>query len=159
MTEGRHRFANAVLLGAAAISALALAFVLYHQGRLLTSVDRWAFFLGLPATGLVMFLAALRLPGAARSSFAVVTLAVGVAFYAAEFYLAFLAPAPPAAVGGKDTAIDTRTKYQVVQDLRSRGKRAYPAVFPAYISQTALDGTLRTPLRIAARHSALAAGV
>lgn len=148
MTEGRYRFANAVLLGAAIVSALALAFVLYHQGRLLTSVDRWAFFLGLPATGLVMFLAALRLPGAARSSVAAVALAVGVAFYAAEFYLAFLAPAPPAAVGGKDTAIDTRTKYQVVQDLRSRGKRAYPAVFPAYISQTALDGTLRTPLRI-----------
>ena len=151
MTEGRHRFANTIFLGAAAVCALALAFVLYHQGRLLTSPGRWAFFLGLPATGLVMFLAALRLPGAARSSFAAVTLAVGVAFYAAEFYLAFPAPAPPAAVGKEQGAVDTRTKYQVVQDLRSRGERAYPAVFPAYISQTALDGALRTPLRIDGR--------
>ena len=148
MTKGRYRFANVILLGAAALSALVLAFVLYHQGRLLTSPGRWAFFLSIPVAGRVIFLAALRLPGAARSSVAAVTLAVGVAFYVAEFYMLHLAPAPPGAIANKDGVLDSRTRYQVVLDLRSRGTRAYPAVFPARLSRTALDGTLRAPLRI-----------
>ncbi len=139
--------ANGVLGAGAVLCALVLGYVLYHQDRLLSGFGRTAFFLGLPLAGLVFFAAAGRLPPAWRGTIAVSALSLGAAVYAFEGYMTF-------AAGSADTPIpegvpfDTRTRYDVITDLRRDGTRAYPAVFPAYLLRTDVDGALRSPVEV-----------
>lgn len=74
------------------------------------------------------------------------TLAAAVlAVYAAEAYLRLAETDQPAANGG---VRDTRTRLEVVQDLRREGTDAYPAIFPRALMQLDADGKLRSMVRL-----------
>lgn len=136
---------NAVLAAGAAFALVLLAVVVQRRQWLLAGGAETAFFLGLPLAALAGFVLAFRLSPANRAAAAAVALAAGASLYLTEAYLTFVRdPAPPPGAA----LADSRTKYQVVQDMRRQGTRAYPAVFPAYLMQTGLDGRLRSPLAV-----------
>ena len=142
--------AKLFLAVAAAFLALLAAYVVWHHAQFLTGVGRAALFFGAPALGCIVCLAALRLPPAARTMAALLVVSAACAVYGFEGYLlarAMIARAPIAATAGADN----RTKYEVTRDLRAKGRAAYPAVFPAYLMQTGLDGTLHSPLTLDGR--------
>ena len=142
--------ARFVLVLVAAFLASLAAYVVWHQAQFLTNASRGAIFLGVPLLGCATCLAALRLPRGARASFALVVVSAIVAVYGFEAYLLArkIAARTENAAGPGD---DTRTKYEVVRDLRAMGQNAYPAVFPAYLTQTGLDGKLHSPLTVGGR--------
>lgn len=142
------RFANGVLASGVLFSGLMLAVVIWRRDSLLGGSMRTAFFIGLPLLAAITCLAAFRLGPANRLAFALTAAAAAVAIYGAEAWFTFgrYAGGEPVPTGAID--FDRRTKYQVVEHQRRQGIGAYPAVFPAYLLQTGVDGSLRSPLSI-----------
>ncbi len=145
MARARVRPADLILGLGICLAGVVVAFVLYHAQRLLTDPGRTGFFLGLPAVGLFALVAALRLPAPAKNLAATLLIAIGAAVYGFEAFKSFVGGPPPLPVP-EGAAFDTRTRFRVVTDMRAEGGRAYPAVFPAYLMQTDLDGALHSPI-------------
>ncbi|MBF0094793.1 MAG: SGNH/GDSL hydrolase family protein [Alphaproteobacteria bacterium] len=145
LAKSARLFADLVFIGGGLLCLAVLGFVLLHHDRLLTSPMRAAFFLGLPVAGGAACVVGMRLAPALRVSLAVSLFAAVFALYAFEVLMTFR----PRAVDAAPTAdFDPRTKYEVVRDLRRQGVMAYPSVFPQYLMQTSLKGTLHSPLRL-----------
>lgn len=142
--NGKGTVGTIAFLALAALSVAVLAYVGFSSSRLLTSVGRTLFFAGLPSAALLCCLLALRLPAAIRDTLAVIVVSVAAGAYLAEGYLTLR----PAKAGPDRPGFDTRTKYEVVRDLRNTGQAAYPAVFPNYLLQTGSDGRTHSPLRL-----------
>lgn len=133
------RFGKAILISIAVLASLALAYTVAAGAA--TGLFR----LWLPLLTAIGGIAALALPRDVRLTTALTLVGLGVGVYGAEIWLRATAPTAESAVvpGG-----DSRSKYQVVQDLRQSGQVAYPSVFPAYLLQTGMDGRLHSPLMI-----------
>jgi hypothetical protein len=126
-------FANLVLLGAAAGSfaagAMAFQTARHYQSGLLREV--------LVVGGLFVLgaglLACLRSPVSFRVTLSMTLLSLVVAAYAAETWIRAL-PDWHVRQAAKRFGIpyDSRSKFEVVRDLRRQGVGAYPALFPAW---------------------------
>ncbi|HEV8335408.1 MAG TPA: SGNH/GDSL hydrolase family protein [Candidatus Polarisedimenticolia bacterium] len=126
-----RRFANAVLLAGASISAAATVFAvgsaMGHGGLTLRAVALAAGPLLLAA----VFLLALRLPIDGRIALAVTCLSLALAVYAAEWYLRELPVWRMKRIARSlGMKYDPRTKIEVLRDLRRRGVDAWPAMAP-----------------------------
>jgi hypothetical protein len=95
--------------------------------------DPWLFpvLVAIPAVAAILFALALRLPAALRVNVAMLMLATAVGLYALETVFALL-PAPPPTpvlppVGANGQARDTRSRLDVVADLRAAGTDAWPS--------------------------------
>ena len=136
----------AIFLGSGAI----LMYIVIGHDRFLTSVLRSAFFLGIPTLGLSVSIGALFLPVEIKLPLTITLTSAIIGVYAAELYLT-LDSTSTVVLQGAPGNFDTRTKFEVVTDMRKSGLKAYPAVLPGYFLETQLDGTLRSPLSVRGR--------
>ena len=134
------RFANWVLKLAAAAFLLVFAYVIYRY-PLGTGGVSTLFYAG-PVLGGLAAIVLLWLPPAGRVNVALVLVSGVVAVYAAELFLTLRSGDSQYLEGAAGKGFDERTKYQVVQDLRRQGTRAYPAALPSFFMRFDSAGSL-----------------
>lgn len=125
-----RRFTGVLLAAAAALAAVVLVFVLlrYPVGEF--DSLQMAVYLGGPSLVALAALACLRLSAENRMVAIISGFSVLIAVYAAE---AWLAVAPPEDIRfDRSSPFDTRSKLDVLADLRAEGKEAYPAIHPHF---------------------------
>ena len=138
-------FCGVIFVALIGIGLVIGMYVALHADRLLTTAVRTAFFVGVPAATVLSGAFAFRLPMKWRAQAASILFAVGIGAYGAEFWLStHQDPSKP-----PQGAWDSRTRFEVVRDLRAAGETAYPAVFPNYLLQTRIDGKTHSPFRFA----------
>lgn len=157
--ERVRKLADAVLIAAAASCLLFLIIMLLRHGW------AWHYLLLIALAGIG--LAALRLSVSTKINLALLLLSTTMGVYGAEAlvghvlfsssrfsmsdWLNFPSDRDSRAAVSRikeeqssHASFDTRTRLQVVQDLRSRGVRAFPDVFSAVLFQSAAKGVIRS---------------
>ncbi len=139
--------AHAVLFTAAAVSLAYCAYVLAH--RLPYPAVRLA-----PAVMLIALPILLKSPAVARIIAACLLIGLGGGLYLGQFALMMTELDPPLLQAMRKEAwaarlpFDARSRVEVIDDLRSRGTRAYPPYFPYLLlgSPLKIDGRDVVPL-------------
>jgi hypothetical protein len=106
---------------------------------------RWGFALAwmlLPVLGAGLALACLRLPPSVQIKVSMSLISFFLTMYGIEVCLMLLVTTPEDAALAAGRPYDGRNSYEVVQDLRSHGEDAYPAVQPALIYPLKPEGLL-----------------
>ena len=148
--------ANAVLIGAVIFCAVLLAFTIRGHDRFFTTMDSIGLFYGVPLLGIIILVALLFSYPIIRINAAITLIFCAVVIYGFETYLS---TTPVAASSSLPPGSDLRTKVEVVNDLRAGGQDAYPAVFPAYLLKTQVDGTMGSPISIVGEEVLPLAGI
>lgn len=133
-----------------AVALLCFAHVVFamrlHQSRAAKIV---------PAVLALLLLGSQTFSAERRAEVAVVVLPIVVVLHGFATYLTFGRPAPATAASNAGRAFDTRSKAEVIADLRDGGKKAYPSVMPkllgGHLAQAgtdtlAFDGVSLLPL-------------
>lgn len=76
--------------------------------------------------------ACLRLRPSLQAKIALLLTSIILSLYTLEIYISLSLPAPANAALKAGRSYDSRTVYEVVQDLRKRGVEAYPAITPHF---------------------------
>ncbi len=134
------RLANLALAAGACACLLVLAYALL-RARYWPPGTMHKYYL-LSAAGLAACAAAFRLRPAMKINAALAGASLLASLYLAEIVLVFQRPYDRVRVARKlGVPFDTRTRFQVMQDLRRRGVAAYPFVPPSlFISTNGLQG-------------------
>ncbi len=125
-----RRVSGILLMATALLSCALLAFVLLRYPVGAFDGLQATVYLGGPALLALAALACLRLSAENRLLTIITGFSVLVAVYAAE---AWLAMTPPEDIRfDRSRPFDTRTKLDVLDDLRAEGKEAFPAIHPHF---------------------------
>lgn len=153
------RLANIFIVSGGIVCLLALSYVVYYYSwtdqRQLTSWKGVLLYYVSPALLAIAFFASLRLRAVHRINLALSLFSAGVSVCALESLLTvwFSLPSVTQDLNRKirsETAnamgvdFDTRSKRQVVNDLRSRGTEAIPSVNPMGLLKEQDDGTMKS---------------
>lgn len=161
MDQRVEKYANIVLLLSVAICVLMFGFLVWRHGLSL----HYLVILGLAA----MLALGLRLPESIRINSVLCMLSTLVAVYIAEFLLAYSGSAITSlgdqawlsfpqdanvqvaaerinAVQKTNQKFDTRTRLEVVRDMRKQGINAYPDVFPIVLFTPSSSESIRSVL-------------
>ncbi|MDA0702012.1 MAG: hypothetical protein O3A96_02065 [Proteobacteria bacterium] len=148
-------FANLVLILAGFACLAVLGFLLMRGGTFLadapgeSGLSGSIAFLGLPAAGTALCFGALALRAEWRGLLAACLIAALVSVYGAELYLTYAADDPgEAASAARGLNHDSRSKLDVLRDLRTYGITAYPFVHPALLLAPGGDGQSHSVIRI-----------
>ena len=168
-----ERFADLVLGGGAVCCIAVLLYVFYGYGwtgkkHFASTTGMLAYYV-FPGMLAALWLACLQLRREYKINLAVLSLSTFLSLYAAELFLAFSSSAvfPPGALTGPGNArserekaaivklakqfeveFDTRSKLEVIDDLRRQGVDAFPNVFPRSLLEEQEDGSLRSAVRM-----------
>lgn len=152
MAPGRLS-AAVLIIGAAACFAVA-----FHIGTIgIASVRDWTIlYVALPAGLGILLLAALLFRTAHRAAFAMSACAALTAVVVADIYLAMTdqGVVRPARMSG-----DERSVRDVVRDLRSEGRQAYPVLGGRMLLSVKPDGTLHSRIAIDGRETLPLGGI
>lgn len=115
-------------------------------------------YLVFPIGAALIFGLMLKASPEARANFTLLLAVSGVIVYSAEVYLAILAPADGNEARQKaameaGVAFDSRTRLEVVKDMRSRGEEAFSLVTPALLFQKKVSGYVESSLKINGRET------
>jgi PAS domain S-box-containing protein len=164
------KIANVVLFTGGIVCLLVLFYLIYHYSwtgdRQFVSYTGMLLYYGLPGLLAAVLFTSLRLSPSFRGKLALVLLSTCISLYAVELVLTFLNPEtfgikrslwfPPhtkrelteivdvAKKFGVD--FDTRSKLQIILELRQRGIRAVPAVVPGGLLRPDADGALTSEI-------------
>jgi hypothetical protein len=116
------RFSRAVLIGAAVLCALSVAFAFQLHRPTAMKVA--------PAVLGVAFLALLRLGEDARLSVALIVLPTAVTLHGFGFYMARVKAPPAVAAAAAGRPFDSRSKWEIVADMRANGIEVYNVANP-----------------------------
>lgn len=153
------KFSNAVLLGGSGLSLLMFALLFARHGM----SPRYLVFVGLA----LLLVLALRLRESARVNSVLLGVSTLAVVYLAELFLAFSGPASSSlgaqawlsfpqdanvevaaerikTLQGSRQKFDTRSRLEVVREMRSQGVNAYPDVFPMVLFEPASSTTIRS---------------
>jgi hypothetical protein len=149
--ERLARFANIVLIGGGVLCALILFYSIYYYGvtgrRSFTNPAGMVLYYGVPALLAGALFAALRLETFKRISLALFLVSIGLSIHAVNLFLA-LADARITSANRTlwfregdvedivelarehEVGFDTRSKFQVINDLKAKGINAVPSIVP-----------------------------
>jgi len=143
------KFANTVFVLGILFSVLVAAYAVYKINNPLNVYNQtfyYSFLLFAILTAILFVLGLSRLPDELKVNMSVLFVAVIIEFYGFETYLEFSHEEPQYPPPGKVIAeqmgvpFDTRTKIEVIEDLRDSGINAYPNIFPnMFISSNGLN--------------------
>jgi len=135
--------ANVILAGGGLVCLSAWLYFIYNHGGIAQKGAGRIVYYVLPALFAILFLAAMRLRPSHRVNLVLCGLAVGGAIYGAELFLNFTSAG---VIWGNEVQrrkseivklakrsgieFDTRTKLEVITELRSKGIDAVPAINP-----------------------------
>jgi hypothetical protein len=138
------RVINTALAGAGTICLVALCYFVYYYGwsgqRQITSRSAILLYYVLPALLAILCFASLRLSAARKVTLAVLLCTTGVSLYTAEIFLALWSSLPSvmesekrqmraSAAKAAGIKFDTRSREQVVDDLRRQAVDVVPSIF------------------------------
>jgi hypothetical protein len=133
-------FATLVLILAGLACLALLGFFLMRGGSFLAGASSESGLVGsiallaLPGAGAALFFGALALRAEWRGLLALCLIAAVISVYGAEIYLTYAADDPgEAARAARGLEHDSRSKLEVLRDLRFYGVPAYPFVHPALL--------------------------
>jgi hypothetical protein len=153
--------ANAVLVAAALAQFAVVAYFAYFYywtgERQFVSGFAHAVYVGAPAIGGVLLIAALKLSPETRANLALSLVSVGFSIYAVEFAAGFWFSLPSvqyaenlkvlgAAAAAHGYPFDSRSTIDVIRDLRQEGKDAVPSIIPRDLL-TERNGTVSSVIR------------
>jgi hypothetical protein len=141
---GTARLADIILIAGGVVCLLAFSYFVYFyvwtREREFTSAAGIVVGIVLPGVLASAFFASLRLRQAYRATLALFCISSLFSIYSAELLLL---------VSRKFGAhFDTRTKLEVVADLRNRGLDAVPAIFPSVLWDYQRDGNVKSAISI-----------
>jgi PAS domain S-box-containing protein len=166
------KIANFVLFAGGVVCLLLLFYLIYHYSwigdRYFASPVGTIVYYGIPGLLAAVLFTSLRLPPSFRRNLALVLLSTCLSLYAVELILTFL---DPGTFGVKRTLwfpshtkrelkevvdaakqfgvdFDTRSKLQIILELRQRGIRAVPTIVPGDLLKPDADGTLASKVTI-----------
>lgn len=155
--------ANIILTGAGVVCLLALSYFVYYYAwtgqRQFTSWAGVLLYYVSPALLAILLFASLRLSVSRKINLALFLCSAGAAIYAVETLLAVWFHLPSVIIDqiyqsriesalAQGIDFDTRSKRQMVDDLRSRSVDAVPSVFPNGLFEKQPDGTRKSLVRI-----------
>ena len=157
------KFANIVLAGGGLLCVLALLYFVYYyawtgQRQFTSRMGVLPYYIS-PALLAILLFASLRIRKSRRINLALVLFSSGVSIYALESLLTVWSNLPSvgqdlermnraAAANALGIEFDTRTKTQVVDDLRRRGIDAVLSVSPKALLKEQNDGTMKSVISI-----------
>jgi len=130
-------FANTVLCGACGLTLFALIYISLRQG--VSQSEYIGLFYLFSCLAFLFYGVSLFLNQEWKTKLALVTIALGSSVYFAEMILAFRASLRRPEQ--TQTLYDTRSKYELIQDLRNQGIDAWPNIPP---SEFVASGGLKT---------------
>lgn len=159
MGQKLGRAANIVLMLGAAVCVVACAFLVWRHGMSFRYVGLMAF--------AVMLASAVQLPESVKINGVLVGVSTVLALYLVEVILAYSGSAiaslgaqawlsfpqdanPKVAaermktMGAGNQKFDTRSRLQVIHDMRAQGIKAYPDVFPEVLFEPASSTTIKS---------------
>jgi hypothetical protein len=172
--ERLARFADLVLVGGGLLCALVLFRSIYHfsltEGPSLTSPVGMALYYGVPALLAASLFAALLLEGFKRIAVALVVVSIAFSIHAANLFLALIDVRSSSAnrtlwfreadiadivelAKQNHVEFDSRTKLQVIQDLKSAGVSAVPSIVPLSLLEQESPGTRRSVITLNGRET------
>jgi hypothetical protein len=155
--------ANGIIAGAGVLWVLILAYFVYYYGwteqRQFTSWRAMLLCYVSPALLAILLFASLRLRQSRRINLALAIFSIGVSSFALETLLTVWLNLPSVtqdlalkrrveAAKALGIEFDSRTKTQVVDELRGRGIDAVPSVFPKALLKEQNDGTMKSLITI-----------
>jgi hypothetical protein len=163
--------ATLILLGGFLLCFLAWSYFIYSYGwigkrEVQSPAAAVTAYYVVPGLLSIVFLMFLRLRSAARVNAALVCVSTGMTMYSAELFLTFLTPIQQRGLTGnlirtegqKNEAtnlarsfganFDTRSRLEVVRDLRRQGVQVVPSFFPLEPLEQESDGTMRSNITI-----------
>ena len=167
--ERLARFANIVLVSGGVLCVLILLYSLYYYGltgtRSFTGPTGMVLYCGVPALLAGALFAALRLETFKRINIALLLVSIGLSIHAANLVLALadvrLASANRtlwfrpgdledlvAVAREHDVAFDTRSKLQVINDLKAEGIHAVPSIVPLILLTKRPDATRKSAITL-----------
>lgn len=145
----QNLFSKAVIVFSGFVFLALLGLNISNHVYYTESLGSIAYHYAAPSVLAAVVLACLRLSAAARLSLALCLVSVVFAFYAAELYLTFETDRRlDQAARSNSGVFDTRSKIQVINDLRQAGDDAYPVMRAKSILLEKEDGTLIPALKV-----------
>ena len=143
----RKLFSNAVFIGTALAFAAAVLWSLSVHDIATFDSNRIGVFVVLPVGLSAAFLGGLKLPLDIRVNVALVTVSLAITIYLVEMFFALTGFAGLDKHAFQWGFPDTRTKFEVIMDLRKRGIDAYPTIYPnAFAGPLEIGGEKIHPL-------------
>ena len=176
------RAANVILAGGGLFCLVVLLYVVYRygltgKGQFTSHVGPWVYYL-IPAVSSVLLFGSLRLSPSIKINLALVLFSIAITLYSFELILEVVnrrasrdrqtlwTPTTRQAMDElvqiarkAGVAYDTRSKFEVVRDLRSADSGVFPAIIPKALLAPQTDGTLKSRIMLDGREILVLGGI